>query len=93
MNKNYETVRKTKFFVVFFYHQAESYNIRCDIAGPILLALGGVGILLALFLITVFGVCSTPEWSREVSHTITNSHGNEVIAEENNTTAHTRFIA
>lgn len=34
---------------------------RCDIAGPVLLAIGLVKIIIALVLITGFGVCAEPD--------------------------------
>lgn len=53
--------------------------------GPVLLAIGGVGILVALFMIAAFGVCAKPEWStHEVPQAVPgNSHTTEVLIEKN----------
>lgn len=81
--------------MVFFWGgsiQAENYGFRCDIAGPVVLAFGGVCIFVAIFMISVFGVCSKPEWTtHEVSHTTSaNSHG---LAEDNSPQSDGRFLA
>lgn len=41
------------------------FKARCDIAGPVLLSIGGAGLLASFILISVFGVCTTPEWLRK----------------------------
>lgn len=72
-----------------FTSVAEGYNLRCDIAGIILLATGGIGLLVALVLVSVFGVCSEPEWSTcEISPIVPSvSHGVEVVVDGNNSTS------
>ncbi|KAI9566025.1 hypothetical protein GHT06_009824 [Daphnia sinensis] len=72
-----------------FTSVAEAYNLRCDIAGPVILASGGIGVLLALILISVFDVCSQPEWSScEAAPSVPSvSHGVEIHMDGNNSTA------
>lgn len=41
--------------------QAMSYGLRCDIAGPLMLSLGVVKLMIALILISGFGVCTPPD--------------------------------
>jgi len=46
-----------------FTSVAESWGLRTDIAGPVLLGIGGACVIVALILITAFGVCGPRDWS------------------------------
>lgn len=58
--------------------QAMRYNMRCDVAGPILLSIGGSGLLASFILISVFGTCTTPAWLKKKKEQPTSSSGPEI---------------
>lgn len=64
-----------------FTSVAEYYNLRTEIAGPVLLGVGGGCNIIALILITVFGVCAPRDWStRKISSVDSPSRGINTIS-------------
>lgn len=57
-----------------------------------MLATSGIGMIVAFVLITVFGVCSQPEWSTcEISPAVPSvSHGVEIAVDGNSSTSGAR---
>lgn len=49
----------------------EHYNLNTKVAGPVLLAIGGACLIVALVLISVFKVCAPKDWSnRKMTSTV-----------------------